>query len=134
MTQKIKLSDYKMLRWSMDFIQQNPDLTTDRLPDELIKFWTIQDFTTNPQSLPQDLQLLIFMYILRLVGYDTEEAGLILNSYRFNRLFYGFQVTAYCRENDIEITPFPIFQIDKYSIPDLRDGEELMRQYEIVVG
>lgn len=138
MKKSINSSDYKMLMWSFDFIQHHPDITTDQLPDELIRFWTVPDFTTNPHWKPGNAQLLVFMYILRLQECEQTEAELMMNSCRFNRLFFNFQVilaaTACCRKNKIQQPPFTIFDIDRYSLPDLTDEEQLLREYRQIAG
>lgn len=137
MKKSINSSDYKMLIWSFDFIQHHADVTTDEVPDELIRFWTVPDFTTNPQWKPGNTQLMVFMYALRLQDCERVEAELLMNSYRFNRLFFSFQVvlaaTAYYREKGIEQTPFPLFDIGRYAVPDLSDGEQLLREYRNII-
>lgn len=42
-------SEYKLILWSFDYIRDNFDITTDQLPDILVKFWTVPDFLTRLQ-------------------------------------------------------------------------------------
>lgn len=125
-----------MILWSFDFIKHHQNDTTELIPDELIKFWSIPDFATKSNYNADHVQLMIFMYILRLHRCTKEEAGDVLNTFRFKQLFYNYQVilatTAHCREANIKIEPFQIFNINRYTLPDLSNRNELLKMYESV--
>lgn len=138
MTATFNSSEYKMIMYSFDYIRHNQHITTDQLPNVLIKFWSIPDFVTHPHYKTGSVQLIVFMFILKLHQYTEVEADDFLTSFRFNQLFYNFQVILatvdYCRNYKIKLPPFPIFDIEKYAIPDIKDGKELLRQYKLITG
>lgn len=61
-----------------------------------------------------------------------------ITTFHFNRLFYSFQLILatidYCRENNIAIPSFPLFDLQQYSLPEIQRGEDLLKQYEIITG
>lgn len=136
MTTKFNSTEYKMIMWSFDFIKHHLNDTTEQLPNELIRFWSIPNFTTDSNYDANNMQLMVFMYILRLHKYSKRKADSFMNTFRFKQLFYNFQVilatTAYCRKAKIEVEPFPIFNIEAYKLPDLANKEELLKMYESI--
>lgn len=137
MKTKLSPSERNVLLCSMDYIRQNPDATTDQLPYLLTRFWAIPGFTAHSHYEVGCVQVVVFMYILHLQNLSEEETMRILNGYRFNRLFFTFQVilaaTIHCCENKLPIEPFPIFHIDRYPSPDLSTPEKLMAEYTGIV-
>lgn len=135
---KFTPSEINMLLWSFDYIRDHPRMTTDRLPDILVKFWSIPDFIDNVRYKVGCIQVLAFMYILRMHEKFEEDDEEILNSFYFNQLFYDFQILLatidYCRNHRIDVPSFPIFDIRKYGIPHLEDSDRLMKQYRRIVG
>lgn len=138
MSTKFTPSEFKMLLWSFDYIRNNQEVTTNELPEVLVKFWSVPDFVSNPHYKAGSVQVLVFMFILRLHEEFEEEEDEILNSFYFNQLFYDFQIILatidYCRNHHISIPPFPVFDVQKYSIPHLEDEEQLLKQYELITG
>ncbi|WP_298615227.1 hypothetical protein [uncultured Odoribacter sp.] len=136
MEKKLKEGDYKMLMVSMDYIYNNPNILTSDIPNHLLKFWSIPDFTENPKYETNSVQVLIFLYIIRLYGHDNAPLDSILNTIRFSQLFYSFQLilatTLYCRNARLKAEPFPIFHLHEYRLPDLNDSEEMIKIYEII--
>lgn len=131
-------SEFKMLLESFDYIKNNQEITTDQLPEVWVKFWSVPDFIFKPCYQPGSVQVLVFMFILRLHQEFKEEEEDVLNSFYFNRLFYDFQIILatidYCRNYHLPIPAFPLFDVRKYSVPHLEDGEQLLRQYEWITG
>lgn len=131
-------TEYKMLMWSFDFIKHHKDDTTEQIPDELIKFWSIPDFATKSNYNAEHIRVIIFMYILRLHECSTQKADDFLNTFRFKQLFYNFQVilatTAHCRKANIKIEPFQLFNINQYTLPDLSNKDELLKMYESITN
>lgn len=125
--------EYKMLMWSIDYIKHHLDTTTADLPDELIEYWAVPDFTTNPYYQPHYMQQLVFMYIVRLNHPAWDDSNFALSSHHFCQLFHHFQIilamTALCRKERAPLEPFPIFDIQRYALPDLSDKKELIKQY-----
>lgn len=126
--------EYDMIMMSFDFIRYNRDITNDRLPDILLNFWSVPDFTTNARYRVNDAKILVFMYILKLHFEKPEMVEKCLSTYWFAILFYNFQVilaaTAYSRKTHIPIKPFRIFDVDEYITPDLQKPSQLMKEYE----
>lgn len=127
---------YKMLMWSIDYIKHHSDATTADVPQELMKFWAVPDFTTNPYYEPDYMQQLVFMYVVRLNHPTWNDSNFVLNSYHFSQLFHHFQLilamTALCRKKRIPLEPFPVFDIRRYAVPDLSDQKELKKQYQFL--
>lgn len=134
METKFTTSEYKMILWSFDYIRSNLDITTDQLPGVLVKFWSIPDFVSRLQYESGCAQVIIFMFILRMNGWPEEKPEDFFHTFRFNQLFYSFQVILatidHCRNNHIDVPSFPIFDIHKYSLPRVDDVRQLLRQYE----
>lgn len=131
-------SEYKLILWSFDYIRDNLDITTDQLPDILVKFWTVPDFLTHLQCETRGVQVFVFMYIVRMNKWPEEEMEEFIKSFHFSQLFYCFQVIlaaiSHCRENNIPIAPFPIFDLEKYSLPAMCEEEQLLEYYEMITG
>lgn len=136
MTTNLTSTEHKMLLWSFDFIKHHQDDTTEQIPDELIKFWSIPNFTAESNYNAGNVHIIIFMYILKLHQCPLNKADDFLNTFRFKQLFYNFQVilatTTYCREAGIKVEPFQIFNISRYTLPDLSNRNELLKMYESV--
>lgn len=135
-TIKVNPQEYDMLMQSFNFIHSNQDLTNNHIPDDLLDFWLIKDFTTNPDYRATEAQLLVFMYILRIHFRSVKKIETILFKPYFYQLFHYFQVilasTAYSRKYNIPISPFPIFNIAKYKLPDFTKGQELLKYFRII--
>ncbi len=129
-------SEYKLILWSFDYIRDNFDITTDQLPDILVKFWTVPDFLTRLQCGNRGVQIFIFMFIVRMNRWPEEEMEEFIKSFQFSQLFYCFQVIlaaiSYSREKNIPIPPFPIFDLEKYSLPGLCEEGQLLEYYELI--
>lgn len=138
MAENLTSSEYKLVLWSFDYIRNNLDITADRLPDILVKFWTVPDFLTHLSSEMKSVQIFVFIYIVRMNKWPEEEMEEFIRSFHFGQLFYCFQVIlaaiSYCRRNNIPVAPFPVFDLEKYSLPTLYEEEELLRYYGLVVG
>lgn len=136
MEKKLKEGDYKMLMVSMEFIYNNPNITTAQIPNHLLRFWAIPDFTEKPKYEMNSVQVMVFLYILRLYKFDDKQLDEYLSTIRFHQLFYSFQIIIatilYSREAKLKAEPFPIFHLDEYKLPDLRDSEEMIRIYETI--
>lgn len=130
---KLSSSEYKMLLESIDFIRQNQNISNKDIPDSFIQAWSVKDLY-NPQCKANEVQILLFMYILKLHFQSTEKLEEILNSYHFYQLFYDFQLilaaTSYCRLTKTPLNPFPIFDISQYKSPNLKNTEELLEQFQ----
>ena len=131
---KVSPEEYDMIMMSFDFIRYNRDITNDRLPDILLHFWSVPDFTTNARYEVNDARILVFMYILKLHFKKAEMVEKCLSTFWFAVLFYNFQVvlaaTAYSRKTHIPIQPFKIFDVDEYISSNLQKPSQLMREYE----
>ena len=127
----------RMFMKSIKFIKENPDIMTHQLPNWLLKYWIIPKFTTTMSYKVNDDQILVFMYILGLNKMSEKKAERFLNSYRFNQLFFSFQIilaaTEYSRRAKMRLEPFPVFDIEKYIIPDLNVPAMLVKQYNSIV-
>ncbi|MDE6451956.1 MAG: hypothetical protein K2L23_06675 [Odoribacter sp.] len=138
MPKNLTSSEYKLVLWSFDYIRHNLEVTTDRLPDVLVKFWTIPDFLTHLQYENKGVQMIVFMYIVRMNKWPEEKMEEFIKSFYFGQLFYCFQVIlatiSYCRQNHIPIVPFPIFDLEKYSLPALCKEGELLKYYGLITG
>lgn len=138
MTTKLTSKEYKMIQWSFDFIQHHIDGTTEDIPDELIKYWSVPKFTNESNYIADNPQIMVFMFILRLHECPTNNAHSFLNTFRFKQLFYNFQVilatTAYCRGEGIKVEPFPLFDINKYVLPDLSNKQDLLNMYQSITN
>ena len=138
MTMEFTSSEYKMILWSFDYIQAHLDITTDQLPELLVKFWRIPDFFTSLEYKTDCVQVFIFMYVLRMNKWPEQKLEDFITTFHFNRLFYSFQLILatidYCRENNIAIPSFPLFDLQQYSLPEIQRGEDLLKQYEIITG
>lgn len=134
---KTKPKNERMFMKSIEFIKDNPDITTHKLPDRLLKYWIVPKFTKNMEYKISDDQILIFMYIVGLNKMSEKKVERFLNSYRFNQLFFSFQIilaaTEYSRRTNVRLEPFPVFDIEKYIIPDLNVPEMLVKQYNSIV-
>ena len=130
---EVNPEEFDMIMMSFDFIRYNRDITNDCLPDILLKFWSVPDFTINSLYKPQDPQALVFMFVLKLYFDSPKEMEKMLNSFGFSVLFYNFQVvlaaTAYSRKSHIPIRPFQIFNVDHYILPALQRPGVLIREY-----
>ena len=47
MSTKTKPKNERMFMKSIEFIKDNPDITTHKLPDRLLKYWIVPKFTKN---------------------------------------------------------------------------------------
>lgn len=137
MATEINPEEFDMVMMSFDFIRYNPDITNERLPDILLKFWSIPDFGIESTYKSTDSQALVFMFILRFYFDSSEEVEKALDSFQFSQLFYRFQVilatTAYSRKYHIPIKPFKIFDVKEYILPHLKKPGQLMREYERII-
>lgn len=122
----------------MKFIRANLDLTNDRIPDHLLKFWLLPGFTVNAPYRTRDPQVMIFLYIMDLNSAPDQTFDQILYSSFFGLLFYRFQVvlaaTAYSRRSHIPIPPFRIFDYAAYALPNLARPGRLMKEYMGIVS
>lgn len=134
---EVSPEEFDMIMMSYDFIRYNRDITNERLPDLLLKFWSIPDFSIETTYKITDSQVLVFMFILNLHFDSLEEIEQLLNSFQFSLLFYRFQIvlaaTAYSRKCHIPIQPFKIFDVEEYILPQLEKSGQLMREYERIV-
>lgn len=137
MAENLTSSEYKLVLWSFDYIRNNLDVTADRLPDILVKFWTVPDFLTHLSCEMKSVQIFVFIYIVRMNKWPEEKMEEFIRSFHFGQLFYCFQVIlaaiSYCRKNNIPVAPFPVFDLEKYLLPTLCEEEELLRYYGLVV-
>lgn len=138
MATKLTAKEYKMIQWSFDFIQHHIDGTTEDIPDELIKYWSVPQFTNESNYIVDNPQIMVFMFILRLHERPKNNADNFLNTFRFKQLFYNFQVilatTAHCREAGIKVEPFPLFDMNKYILPDLSNKQDLLNMYQSITN
>lgn len=138
MAENLTSSEYKLVLWSFDYIRNNLDITADRLPDILVKFWTVPDFLNSMSSARKSVQIFVFIYIVRMNKWPEEEMEEFIRSFHFGQLFYCFQIIlaaiSYCRKNNIPVAPFPVFDLEKYSLPTLCEGEQLLQYYGLVTG
>ena len=98
-TSKVNSQEYNMLMQSFNFIYSNQDLTNNYIPEDLLDFWLIKDFTTNPNYRATEAQLLVFMYILKIHFQSVEKIETI--SFK---LFLPVQLIAVST-----IFPYPLF-------------------------
>lgn len=128
--------EYKMLITSMEYITNHPHITTESVPSNLLKFWSVPHFTDKPKYEDGSIQVLVFMFILRSYYWEGEEISAFLNTVRFNQLFFSFQIvlatTLHCRDAKLKAEPFPIFHLHEYKTPDLQDSEVLLSSYEAI--
>ena len=138
MEKKLTSIEYKMLMMSMEYITNHPHVTTEAVPSNLLKFWSVPHFIDNPQYENGSVQMIVFMFILRLYHWDKEQISAFLNTVRFNRLFFSFQIiiaaTLHCRDAKLKAEPFPIFHLDEYKLSDLQDSEVLLNSYEAITA
>lgn len=136
MEKRMSENDYQMLIMSMDFIYHNQNIANIHVPNHLLRFWAIPNFTEKPKYEMNSVQVMVFLYILRLYKFDENQVDEFLNTVRFSQLFFSFQIiiatTLYCREAKLKAEPFPIFHLDEYKLPDLKDTEEMIRIYEVI--
>lgn len=136
MATKFTASEFQMVLESFDYIRDHLEITTDRLPDVLVKFWMIPDFFKNFEYQTEGVQLLVFMFVLRMNNYPEDKLDEVIKTFYFNWLFCSFQIILatinYCRNNRIPVSPFPLFDLQQYSLPDLEDGKQLLKFYNIL--
>lgn len=136
MATKFSSAEFQMVLESFDYIRNHPDMTTEGLPDIWVKFWSIPDFFNGMGGRTDNVQLLVFMFILRMNHYPEDKLDDFVKSFHFNWLFCCFQIILatinYCRDNHIPISPFPLFDLQKYSWADLQEGERLLMYYDIL--
>ena len=136
MERNLTSAEYQMLITSMEYIKNNPHTTTESVPSNLLKFWSVPHFTDNPKYEDGSVQVLVFMFILKLYYWEGEPISAFLNTIRFNQLFFSFQIviatTLYCRDSRLKAEPFPIFHLHEYKILDLQDPEILLNSYEAI--
>lgn len=127
-------SEYNMVMKSFDFIRLHRKISNLEVPEKFLEFWLVSDFTTNPDFHPRDAQVLVFMYIIKLHHLTDSKVESILKTYRFNQLFYHFQVilaaTLYARHHNIALEPFSIFNADEYFISNYKNAAELLEDYK----
>lgn len=138
MERNLTSTEYKMLIISMDYITNHPHVTTEAIPSNLLKFWSVTHFTDNPRYEDDSVQVMVFMFILRLYHWENEQISAFLNTVRFNQLFFSFQIiivaTLHCRNAKLKTEPFPIFHLHEYKTPDLQDSEVLLNCYETITN
>lgn len=138
MKSKKSPSEKNMLLWSMEYIIQNPTITTDLIPNDLLRFWAIPDFNYKSRFQPNELQVLVFLYTLRHLHPDGKDTESLIETVYFCQLFFSFQVvistTLICRKNRLRTEPFPIFKLDEYKLPGIQEKEELLNTYEMITG
>lgn len=131
---EISPEEYDMVMMSFDYIRYNRNITNERLPDLLLKFWSIPDFGVKSTYTTTDSQVLIFMFILKFYFGSSEEIEKALNTFQFSQLFYRFQVilatTAYSRKYHIPIRPFKLFDVKAYILPQLEKPSQLIKEYK----
>ncbi|MEG2335950.1 hypothetical protein [Chryseobacterium sp.] len=136
MAKNLTPTEHKMLMMSMEYIANHPHVTTEAVPSNLLKFWSVPHFTDKPKYEDSSVQVLVFMFILRSYYWEGEEISAFLNTFRFNQLFFSFQIviaaTLHCRDAKLKAEPFPIFHIPEYKTPDLQDTEVLLSSYEAI--
>lgn len=136
MEKRMSEGDYQMLMMSMDFIYHNQNIPNTQIPNHLLRFWAIPNFTEKPKYEMKSVQIMVFLYILRLYKFDDKQLDEYLNTIQFSQLFFSFQIviaaTLYCREAKLKAEPFPIFHLHEYKLPDLKDTEEMIRIYEVI--
>lgn len=138
MEKKLPPTEYQMLITSMDYITNHPHATTEAVPSNLLKFWSVPHFIDKPKYEDGSVQVMVFMFILRLYHWDNEQISAFLNTVRFNQLFFSFQIiiaaTLHCRDAKLRAEPFPIFHLYEYKQPDLQDTEALLNSYEAITA
>lgn len=136
MKRNLTPTEYQMLITSMDYIKNHPHITTETVPSNLLKFWSIPHFTDKPKYEDCSVQVMVFMFILRCHHWEKEQISAFLNTVRFNQLFFSFQIivatTLHCRNAKLKAEPFPIFHLHEYKTPDLQDSEILLDSYEAI--
>lgn len=138
MERNLPPTEYKMLMTSMDYITNHPHATTEAVPSNLFKFWSVPHFTDNPKYEDGSVQVMVFMFILRLYHWDKEQISAFLNTVRFNQLFFSFQIiiaaTLHCRDAKLKAEPFPVYHLYEYKLSDLQDSEVLLNSYEAITA
>lgn len=136
MEKNLTSKEYSMLLMSMDYITNNPNVTTEAIPSNLLKFWSVPHFIDKPRYEDGSVPIMVFMFILRLYHWDKEQISAFLNTVRFNQLFFSFQIiiaaTLHCRDIKLKAEPFPIFHLHEYKLPDLQDSDILLKSYEAI--
>lgn len=130
-----KLSKKELLALSYDFIRLNRNFTNEQIPDFLLQFWAIPNYSKDSES--NDVALLIFRHILDLDSEEKERMEITLGTYRFSQLFHVFQLilatTIYSRKYHLLIEPFYLFRIEEYNVPQLEKPEQLLKEYLRVI-
>lgn len=136
MAKNLTPTEYQMLMTSMDYITSHPHATTEAVPSNLLKFWSVPHFIDKPKYEDGSVQVVVFMFILRLYYWDKEQINAFLNTVRFSQLFFSFQIIIaailHCRNAKLRVEPFPIFHLYEYRLPDLQDSEKLLNIYKII--
>lgn len=138
MERNLSPTEYQMLMTSMDYITNHPHATTEAVPSNLLKFWSVPHFIDCPKFEDGSVQMMVFMFILRLYHRDNEQISTFLNTVRFNQLFFSFQIiiaaTLHCKDAKLKAEPFPILHLYEYKLSDLQDSEVLLNSYEVITA
>ncbi len=92
---------------SKQLIDNNPNLTTKAIPDELLEFWLYNgEVVPNP---PIELSFAILVYKYAYDRYGNPSPGEVDDGVRFSHMQYALATEYICRQSGAKLRPRRIF-------------------------
>lgn len=130
-----EIQEQRLFKYSIDFIRRHPDLRTDEIPTELLKYWLVQGFCINQWVIPTENQISIFAFAAHEQGFFNDIN--IIDTVRFFSMFMDYQVilatTYLSRIKGKPLKPVYIFDFHHYGGYDFYDNRVLMKRYNNIV-
>lgn len=108
------MKNEKLLKESLNFINENPDCLFNEVPQYLIEYWTTDNF--NNKDLEATEQWTVFMYILLLKKEPGVEFGIEVEEFEKLKHYWQDALALISVNNltEVKIKPFKIFDIENF--------------------
>jgi len=98
------------MKLSRKFINENPDITFDKISDELWKFWIVDDIHAKDLHLTHEFMVFLYAYEQHLKKKGTLNSTVV--SEKIARHFTFFQILLAIKNEPVK--PLKIFDFSKY--------------------
>ena len=124
------------LYWeSFHLIEDNPDLTTDQIPQHLLEAWLSNQIVVVTLKIQQYFAICIFELIHDAYEGDTEDTDPVILKYRFDSLRYILLHELINRQFNIDFKPIKVFEMSAYKMPlDFTVQEQDLERYNALVA
>ena len=124
------------LYWeSFHLIEDNPDLTTDQIPQHLLEAWLSSQIVVVTLKIQQHFAICIFELIHDAYEEDTEDTNPVVLKYRFDSFRHILLHELINRQFNIGFKPVKVFKMSAYKLPlDFTVQEQDIKRYNSLVA